>query len=69
MTRWMIRWIRWYQRVVSPTREARCRFLPTCSQYAVEALRKHGWLRGGWLALRRFIRCNPFHPGGIDPVP
>lgn len=47
----------------------RCRFTPTCSAYALGALRRHGALKGGWLALRRVARCHPFHPGGVDEVP
>lgn len=50
-------------------RTSRCRFSPTCSQYAVEAVMTHGALRGLWLAVRRILRCHPFHPGGHDPVP
>lgn len=46
-----------------------CRFLPSCSQYALDALAAHGGLRGGWLILRRLARCHPFNPGGVDPVP
>ncbi|MGD9675600.1 MAG: membrane protein insertion efficiency factor YidD [Candidatus Bipolaricaulia bacterium] len=61
--------IRVYQRVISPLLPPRCRFYPTCSQYAVEAIETHGALRGSWLALRRLLRCHPFHPGGVDPVP
>ncbi|MCW2621078.1 MAG: yidD [Frankiales bacterium] len=61
--------IRAYRRVLSPLLPARCRFAPTCSAYAVEALHTHGVLRGSWLTLRRLACCQPFHPGGYDPVP
>jgi uncharacterized protein len=56
-------------RLTAAVRAPRCRFLPTCSGYAVEALREHGALRGTWLAVRRVGRCHPWNPGGIDPVP
>jgi putative membrane protein insertion efficiency factor len=59
----------WYQRLISPLLGARCRFAPSCSQYAVEALRVHGAVRGLWLAIARLARCHPFNPGGYDPVP
>jgi putative membrane protein insertion efficiency factor len=59
----------WYQRFISPLLGQRCRFAPSCSQYAVEALRVHGALRGLWLAVARLARCHPFNPGGYDPVP
>ena len=61
--------IRAYRRFLSPLAGQRCRFHPSCSSYALEALERHGALRGSWLALRRLSRCQPFHPGGIDPVP
>ena len=62
--------IRFYQRFVSPAFPARCRFRPTCSAYAYEAIQKYGALKGGWLALRRLSRCHPFYHGDIyDPVP
>ena len=58
-----------YQRFISPLIPPRCRFAPSCSQYAVEALRVHGAVRGLWLTVRRLVRCHPFNPGGYDPVP
>jgi putative membrane protein insertion efficiency factor len=61
--------IRLYQRWISPGIPPACRFYPSCSEYAVQALRRHGLAWGGWLALRRLLRCHPFHPGGFDPVP
>ena len=61
--------IRVYQRCISPVLPPACRYYPTCSAYAVEAVMTHGVLRGGWLALRRLGRCHPLHPGGLDPVP
>nr|WP_284155374.1 membrane protein insertion efficiency factor YidD [Sulfuricystis multivorans] len=61
--------VRAYQLVVSPFFPPSCRFHPTCSHYAIEALEKHGLLRGSWLSLLRVLRCHPWHPGGHDPVP
>ena len=61
--------VRFYQLVLSPVIPPRCRHLPTCSDYAIEALREHGLLRGGWLAVRRIARCHPFGTSGYDPVP
>jgi putative membrane protein insertion efficiency factor len=61
--------IRGYQTVLSPLLPPSCRFHPSCSQYALEAVTRHGALKGGWLAARRLARCHPFHPGGYDPVP
>ena len=61
--------IRFYKRWISPLLPPACRFHPTCSVYAMEALQKHGALRGLRLTLWRLLRCQPFHPGGFDPVP
>ena len=61
--------IRAYQLFLSPLLPPSCRFTPSCSQYALEAVTRHGALRGSWLAARRLARCHPFHPGGFDPVP
>jgi len=61
--------IRLYQWLLSPILGPRCRFAPSCSAYAVEAIERHGVVRGGWLALRRVARCHPWHDGGYDPVP
>jgi uncharacterized protein len=61
--------IRFYQYAVSPLLGSNCRFYPSCSCYAHEALNVHGALRGSWLSVRRILRCHPWHPGGYDPVP
>jgi uncharacterized protein len=61
--------IRAYQLVLSPLLGPRCRFYPSCSHYAIEAIESHGALRGSWLSARRICRCHPFNPGGFDPVP
>ena len=61
--------IRLYQLLLSPFLGNRCRFHPSCSHYALEAVRRHGALKGCWLAMKRLGRCHPFHPGGFDPVP
>ena len=60
--------VRAYQVAVSPLLGPTCRFAPSCSQYARQALRRHGMTRGSWMALRRVLRCHPWHPGGWDPV-
>ena len=70
MKRLFLGLIRFYQRYISPAFPPRCRFIPTCSQYALEAVEKYGAWRGGALALRRFLRCHPFYKGDMyDPVP
>jgi len=65
----MLSLIRFYQRHISPALGPHCRYVPTCSQYAAEAITKYGALKGGFLALRRILRCHPFCSGGYDPVP
>jgi putative membrane protein insertion efficiency factor len=69
MSQIIILFIKIYQYALSPFLGARCRFTPTCSQYAVEALKKHGSIYGSWLSFRRVLRCHPHQPGGYDPVP
>jgi len=61
--------VRGYQLAISPMLPPSCRFYPSCSDYAIEALQRHGPVKGLWLSLRRVSRCNPWHPGGHDPVP
>jgi uncharacterized protein len=61
--------IRLYQVTLSPILPPACRFTPTCSRYAYQALDRFGFFKGGWLAIKRIGRCHPFHPGGYDPVP
>jgi uncharacterized protein len=67
--RFLTRLIVAYRRWLSPALPARCRFYPSCSAYALEAVARHGAVRGAGLALWRLLRCHPFHPGGYDPVP
>ncbi len=61
--------IRAYQVIVSPMLGPTCRFIPSCSDYALEAIRRHGAAKGSMLTARRLLKCHPFHPGGFDPVP
>ena len=61
--------VRFYQNAISPLLPPACRYYPTCSAYAVEAIEKHGFFRGSLLAVKRILRCHPFHKGGYDPVP
>ena len=65
----LIALVRFYRYAISPMLGRNCRFHPTCSEYAIEALERHGALRGGWMAAKRVGRCHPFNPGGYDPVP
>jgi putative membrane protein insertion efficiency factor len=67
--RCLVALIRLYQLAVSPALAPACRYLPSCSEYAAEAIDVHGAVRGSWLAVRRLLRCHPFHAGGHDPVP
>jgi len=69
MQRLLVSLIRAYRLIISPLFAPTCRFQPTCSQYAIEAIERFGPWHGSWLALRRIFRCHPFHPGGYDPVP
>ncbi|MCC6386168.1 MAG: membrane protein insertion efficiency factor YidD [Dehalococcoidia bacterium] len=65
----LLRAVRGYQRVVSPVLPPACRYQPTCSAYALEAIERHGAFRGAWLAVRRLLRCTPWGGSGYDPVP
>lgn len=69
MKKVLLRLISFYQRNISPHRPPACRYIPTCSEYARVAVERWGALYGGWLSLRRVLRCHPFHKGGYDPVP
>ena len=69
MKRLLLAAIRFYRRHISPLRKPCCRYIPTCSEYALEAVEKYGPWKGSWLALKRLLRCHPFHKGGYDPVP
>lgn len=69
MKRVLLAMVKFYRVAISPYRPSCCRFYPTCSQYALEAIEKYGALKGGYLSLRRILHCNPFHKGGYDPVP
>ncbi|MFS0654463.1 membrane protein insertion efficiency factor YidD [Bacillus sp. 179-C3.3 HS] len=61
--------IRFYQKWISPITPPSCRFYPTCSNYGLEAIKTHGALKGGWLTIKRILKCHPLHPGGVDLVP
>ena len=69
LTRFFIFWVRAYQYLIYPYTPSSCRYVPTCSEYAVEALKKHGPFKGGWLALKRIASCHPWGKSGHDPVP
>ena len=71
MKKVFIKLIRLYQKYVSPMKSTKCPYYPSCSQYGLEAIEKYGALKGGWLSLKRILRCHPFYKGGLiyDPVP
>lgn len=69
MRKILVLFVRLYRYAVSPFLGNNCRFYPTCSSYAEQAVTEHGAIKGSWLAVRRICRCHPWHPGGIDPVP
>ncbi|WP_064092729.1 membrane protein insertion efficiency factor YidD [Rossellomorea aquimaris] len=69
MKRMLLALFKLYQLVISPLKPPTCRFYPTCSHYGIEAVSKFGALRGGWLTIKRIVKCHPFHPGGLDYVP
>lgn len=69
MRRIMLWIIRGYQKAISPLLPPSCRYVPSCSEYGYEAIQRYGAVKGGYMAVRRVLRCNPFHPGGYDPVP
>ena len=70
MKRVLLALIRFYRKYISPAFPGKCRFIPTCSEYGLEAIEKYGALRGGWLTFKRLLRCNPFNHGDVyDPVP
>ena len=68
MKKLLIMMIQFYRLCISPLKPPSCRYIPTCSEYALLAIEKYGALRGGWMAVKRILRCHPFHKGGYDPV-
>lgn len=68
MKKLLILIIKFYRLVISPLKPPSCRFIPTCSEYAILAIEKYGIVRGGYMAIKRILKCHPFHPGGYDPV-
>lgn len=69
MKKFLVSILKFYRKYISPLKPPTCRFTPTCSEYAIEAIEKYGAKKGGFLAIKRILRCNPFFPGGNDPVP
>ncbi|MCA1591055.1 MAG: membrane protein insertion efficiency factor YidD [Acidobacteria bacterium] len=68
MKKLIVTTLRFYKEAVSPLLPPACRFIPTCSEYMMEAVERYGVMRGGWMGVRRILRCHPFHTGGYDPV-
>ncbi|MGL5244900.1 MAG: membrane protein insertion efficiency factor YidD [Sarcina sp.] len=68
MKKILLKIIKFYRKRISPLKPPACRFYPTCSQYALEAIEKYGALKGGLMSIKRILKCHPFHPGGYDPV-
>lgn len=69
MKKFLIFLIKIYRKYISPMKPPSCRFYPTCSKYAIEAIEKYGAIKGSFMAIKRILKCHPFHPGGYDPVP
>lgn len=69
MDRFFIGVIQFYRKYISPLKKPSCRYIPTCSQYAIEAITKYGFLKGGFISIKRILRCHPFSKSGYDPVP
>ena len=69
MKKFFIFLIKFYRKYISPLKPSCCRFYPTCSEYALEAIEKYGALKGSYMSIKRILRCQPFNPGGYDPVP
>ena len=69
MKKFLIFLIKFYRKYISPLKPSCCRFYPTCSEYALEAIEKYGALKGSYMSIKRILRCQPFNPGGYDPVP
>lgn len=65
----LIGFIKFYKKAISPYKRSKCRYIPTCSSYAIEAIQKYGPVKGSYLGIKRILRCNPLHEGGYDPVP
>jgi uncharacterized protein len=69
ISKMLVGFIRFYQIFISPLKPPTCRFYPTCSHYGIQAIQRFGPIKGTWLTIKRIVKCHPFHPGGMDPVP